>query len=442
MRKIFLIIILGAALFSCGEQKETDTQKEFGTIMNSIAEKYVKLVLKIGHYDDSYVDAYYGPAEWRLQDSSVKGNESDTYTILNSEVDSLLDQMESLGKLSVNEIETLRYRYLYKQLLSVKTRLFMVFGGTLEFDEETKSLYDAVSPAYSSDYFDSVLVQIDKIIPGKGDLQKRFEQFRNNFIIPKEKVDEVFRTAINECRKRTLQHITLPADENFELEYVTGKPWGAYNWYKGNSFSLIQINTDLPIYVDRAVDLAAHEGYPGHHVYNALLEKELVKKLGWIEYSVYPLYSPQSLIAEGTANHGVEIIFPGDSRVDFERKVLFPIAGLDTSLTDDYYKILELMKNLSFAGNEAARNYLDGKWTREAAVNWMMKYSLMAKERAEKWMNFVDNYRGYVINYNLGEEMVKKYVERMVAKENNTELRWKIFERLLSTPQTPSGLMQ
>ncbi len=410
--------------------------------MNAIAEQYVKLVLKVGLYDEGYVDAYYGPKEWLPADSSVDLTDSTIYTKLNAETDSLLDKLDSLSKLKANELETLRFRFLYKQLLAVKSRLFMVFGGTLGFDEETKSLYDAVSPQFNGEHFDSILTEIGKIIPGSGDLQKRFEQFRNKFIIPKEKLNDVFRAAIDECRKRTLQHIGLPADENFELEYVTGKPWAAYNWYKGNSFSLIQINTDLPVYIDRAVDLAAHEGYPGHHVYNALLEKELVRKLGWVEFSVYPLYSPQSLIAEGTANHGIDIAFPGESRIEFEREVLFSIAGLDTSLTDDYYKVLELMKNLSFAGNEAARNYLDGKWTREASINWLMKYLLMTKERAEQRMNFVDHYRGYVINYNLGESIVADYVKRSLGNDGDEDLRWKIFERLLSTPQTPSGLIK
>ncbi len=55
-----------------------------------------------------------------------------------------------------------------------------------------------------------------------------------------------------------------------------------------------QVNTDLPVYIDRAVDLACHEGYPGHHVYNALLEKHLVRDRGWVEFSIYPLFSPQS----------------------------------------------------------------------------------------------------------------------------------------------------
>ena len=43
---------------------------------------------------------------------------------------------------------------------------------------------------------------------------------------------------------------------------------------------------------------------------NALLEERLVKGKGWVEFSVYPLYSPQSLIAEGSANYGIDLAFP------------------------------------------------------------------------------------------------------------------------------------
>ena len=31
----------------------------------NIAERYVKLVLAMGEHDADYVDAYYGPPEWR-----------------------------------------------------------------------------------------------------------------------------------------------------------------------------------------------------------------------------------------------------------------------------------------------------------------------------------------------------------------------------------------
>ncbi len=136
----------------------------------------------------------------------------------------------------------------------------------------------AVAPHLEQEHFSKILSDLDKLLPGEGDVAKRFEDYRNQFVIPIEKLDTVFMTAIEEGRKRTLQYIPLPEKENFVVEYVKDKPWGAYNWYKGNSFSVIQVNTDLPVYIDRAVDLGCHEGYPGHHVYNLLLRKEFAER--------------------------------------------------------------------------------------------------------------------------------------------------------------------
>ncbi len=36
-----------------------------GTAVDRIAEDYIKLVLAIGQHDSDYVDAYYGPPEWK-----------------------------------------------------------------------------------------------------------------------------------------------------------------------------------------------------------------------------------------------------------------------------------------------------------------------------------------------------------------------------------------
>ena len=134
---------------------------------------------------------------------------------------------------------------------------------------------------------------------------------------------------------------------------------------------MIQVNVELPISIDRAVDLACHEGYPGHHVYNALLEQTLVRERGWIEFTVYPLFSPQSLIAEGTANAGIDIAFPGDEQTRFERDVLYPLAGLDPDTAEKYAAVQVEIEKLSYAGNEAARRYLNGEIDRAAAVAWL-----------------------------------------------------------------------
>jgi hypothetical protein len=285
-----------------------------------------------------------------------------------------------------------------------------------------------------------VLAELDRRLPGAGPLLVRYEQYRSAFVIPKERLAAVFDAAIAGCRERTARHVDLPPGEAFTLEYVTDKSWSGYNWYQGNYRSLIQINTDLPIYIDRAIDLACHEGYPGHHVYNALLEKNFVRDRGWVEFSVYALFSPQSLIAEGTANYGIEVAFPDDERRDFERDVLFPAAGLDAARVADYYAIAELVQQLSYAGNEAARRYRNGLIDAAAGAAWLETYALYSPARAAQRVRFVDQYGAYVINYNLGKDLVAAYVERHAGAD--AERRWREFTQLISSPRLPSALSE
>jgi len=402
--------------------------------MNELAEAYVKLVLQIGLYDADYVDAYYGPEEWKPSADDKK--EQFPFDELHAEATRLSDLLSKVDIGSVGYREAARQASLTKQLRAVVARIEILNGKKLTFDEESRLLYDAVAPTHSAEYFESLLVKLKLKLPGKGDVAKRLADFKKDFVIPRDKLDAVFKAAIEESRKRTLQYVDLPENESFTVEYVTDKAWSGYNWYKGNSFSLIQVNTDLDIYIDRAVDLAAHEGYPGHHVFNALLEKNLSRALGWVEYSVYPLFSPQSLIAEGSANYGIQMAFPAEERIKFEKEVLFPLAGMDVAKAEEYYEVSSLTDALGYAGNEAARNYLYGKMSADEAADWLSKYSLMSPARAKQRIRFIEKYRSYVINYNLGQDVVKNYVEA-----GDDAKRWERFIELLSTPQTPSALV-
>jgi len=401
--------------------------------MNHAAESYVKLVLAMGEHDADYVDAYYGPPEWRSQIRAKKPSLDEIRAGASALRDELLAMPEPHDRMLA-----LRRAYLSRQLEALIARVDIVKGKKLKFDEESKAIYDAVAPHNSDAYFENLVQELEREVPGKGPIIERLDAFRKDFIIPKEKLDAVFNAAIDGCRSRTLEHMTLPPGESFKVEYVTNKSWSGYNWYQGHYASLIQVNTDLPIYIDRAIDLACHEGYPGHHVYNSLLEKNLVRDRGWVEFTVYPLFSPQSLIAEGSANYGIDIAFPGEERAQWERTHLFPIAGLDASRAEQYYKVQDLTSKLSYAGNEAARRYLDGEITAAQAADWLAKYALMSPARAKQRVKFIDQYRSYVINYNLGKDLVRQYVERHAG--TNRDKRWRVFADLLSSPRLPSDL--
>ena len=405
------------------------------TPMSALAERYVKLVLAMGQHDADYVDAYYGPAEWKSDAEKTK-LDLDTIAAQAKELRADLAKLPP-GR---DEVSRLRWQYLDRQLAALEARIRIVKGARMTFDEESKALYDAVAPTLPVSHFQKILSQLERKFPGQGSLAVRYDTWRRGFAIAREKLDGVFQTAIRACRERTVLHTTLPASESFTVEYVTNKSWSGYNWYQGNYRSLIQVNTDLPIYIDRAIDLACHEGYPGHHVYNALLEKHLVRDRGWIEVAVYPLFSPQSLIAEGTANFGIEVAFPGPERVEYERKVLFPAAGLDPSKAAEYYEVQALVEQLAYAVNEAARQYIDGKISSSDAAAFLEEYALYAPERAKQRVRFIDQYRSYVINYNLGKDMVRSYIESRGGTPENPSRRWAEFARLLSSPRLPSDL--
>lgn len=427
-----LLVVVSGSYMASQEAQAPDPFRD-------IAVQYVKLVIAVGQHDADYVDAYYGPPELR------KEAEAEKLTL--AAIDARAAALEAaITKTAVpaakeeSELWQLRKQYLQRQTAALRSRVAMLQGKKLTFDEESQALYDAVAPTHTEDEFASVIKKLDALLPGDGALMTRYEQYKNDFVIPKDRVDAVFQAAIRACRDRTRQYVELPAEESFTVEYVTGKSWSGYNWYQGNYRSLIQVNTDLPIYIDRALDLACHEGYPGHHVYNVLLEKNLVRDRGWIEFTVYPLFSPQSLIAEGTANYGIDVAFPRAERLQFERDVLFPMANISADRATEYYAIMALVDRLSYAGNEAARRYLDGKIDAKTAADWLERYAMMPRARAEQRVKFFDQYRSYVINYNLGKDLVKAYIERRAGRDASPRRTWQEFTSLLSSPRLPSGL--
>ena len=408
-----------------------------GADMNALAERYVRLVLAMGLHDPDYVDAYYGPAEWRTEAEHAKVPLKE----IDAAATDLAGDLEPLKPAdSANEIERLRHQYVSRQLAALRARVSMLEGRKFRFDEESQALYDAVAPRHTEQEFEEILAELDRRLPGAGTVLDRYDAFRARFAIPRDRLENTFKAAIDGCRSRTLQHITLPPSESFTVEYVTNKSWSAYNWYQGNYKSKIQVNTDLPIYAEGVVVLACHEGYPGHHVYNVLLEKNYVRDRGWPEFTVYPLFSPQSLIAEGTADYGIRVAFPRAEWVAFQRDVILPSAGLDGSRANEYRDVIDLVEKLSYAGNEAARRYIDEEIDRDAAVAWLEKYALYTHPRALQRLKFIDQYRSYVINYNLGEDMVARWVDAQGGTDANPERRWDVFERLISSPRLPSSL--
>lgn len=419
-----ILIFFFILLWSCGDQPSAIKT------LDQAGEQFVKLGLELGEYDTNYVGSYIGPTEWR---EAAKENRRSTDELAEA-IAGLLDDLEKIVPSEGDDV--IRHKLLLGKARAMDTRIRMVNGETFSFAEEARLLFDVEVPNYDFAEFDRVLKQIGELIPGEGDLAERVDAFRSSVSIPAEKFSTVFDRALEECKRRTLEHLSLPATERFQLEYVTGEAWGGYLEYLGDNESLMRINVDFPRTTKEAIRFACHEGYPGHHVYNLLVDQRLLDR-GWDEFLLFPLYAPITLIHEASAEFGVKLAFPGNESFEFERDVLVPLAGLDPEKTEVLDKLLKLQSRIT-ARAAIAQLYLDGEISREEAIQKIRKYVLVSRARAEGGMRFLDEYRSYVLNYSLGEAIVTAHIE---GRSGNHEAKWEAFKELLDELPTPSELI-
>ena len=143
-RTYLSVAAFAAILAGCsGSPSDAPRVAASPAMLDSISEPYVKLVLAVGKHDPDYVDAYYGPPEWKA------ASDSDTLALpeIASRAAALIARLDSIPQYS-DSLLKLRHSYLRTQLGALATRVSMLEGKKLSFDEESKALYDAVAPAH------------------------------------------------------------------------------------------------------------------------------------------------------------------------------------------------------------------------------------------------------------------------------------------------------
>src|SRR5437868_256077 len=132
MQKPRVLAPLVLLLFACASSYDPRP-------MNRAAESYVKLVLAAGEHDADYVDAYYGPPEWR---ASIKEKRPSLAEIRHGAA-ALRDEVTAMA-VPRDAMERLRRQYLIRQTEALISRVEILEGKKLKFDDESKALYDAV----------------------------------------------------------------------------------------------------------------------------------------------------------------------------------------------------------------------------------------------------------------------------------------------------------
>ncbi len=284
--------------------------------------------------------------------------------------------------------------------------------------------------------FAAAIAELEEIVPGRGPLLERVNAWRDQYIIDNATARAGFDLILNETRNRTRDIVELPAGEEIELAFVVDKPWSGYNWYLGNAKSLVEINVDLPLRANAMTDLTAHEGYPGHHTEHSLKDRNLYQARGYAEHAIHLINTPECVISEGIATVAEEQIFPGDEGIVFKSEVLYPAMGVQGD-PEREERIETLFGKLrAVAGNAAILRHEQGA-TESEVIDYLMRWELTPKERAERRFLFIDDplWRPYIFTYFAGRDLVRDYLGNGPRSQRIERFRYALTEQI-----TPSWL--
>jgi len=395
----------------------------------SIGQKYVRLALSIGQHAPGYVDAYFGPAEWRApaDDQGVR-----PVHVLAREAAELGDAIDD-----DTEMGPQRRDFLTRQVRAMHTTLRVLQGERLPLIEEAEGFFD-ITPAWTDEaVFRDAHRTLEELLPPGGTLPERMALKKKSREISVEQTEKLLPFVLEHLRHLTRERFPMPQEETFELKFVSNQPWGAYNWYLGDCHSRIEINTDLPLYIVGLPNLLAHEGYPGHHAELSNKDTRLFQEAGYTEHCVSLLNTPACVVSEGMATCALEVLMDEEVQAAWLSNELLPRAGFGHLNAQQELAIIKARGKLAgVLPNAAFLLHEQGADAREVG-DYIQEYSLETEGEARKALEFlsIPLYRSYAFTYHRGSELVRGLFEKKGNRDH-----W--YTRLLSEPVTPHQIRQ
>jgi hypothetical protein len=391
---------------------------------NLISEAFIRLALAIDQHIPGYVDAYFGPEEWRKQAEATGPRP----------INELLQETEALAADLANDqgMDAQRKDYLSSEVTAMLTILRMQQGEVITFKQQVEGLFDIIPEWIDEAVFEKALHSLEGFLPPGESLYERMMAHHKTVEIDGLESESLFKPLLAELRRRTKERFPLPDGEELEIQMVSDKSWAANNQYLGNLRSCVQVNRDLPFHITTLAELLAHEGYPGHHTETANKEAQLVIKKGHLEFSIALLYSPASVVAEGIAMQALAMIMTDDEWTEWHANEIFPRAKkekLDAQKEREMLNIFHQSMH-GILGNAALMLHDQGASEREVR-NYLQHFELYNQVEIDHRMRILSDprYASYTFNYYYGAQLL----EELFSTQDNPN-HW--FTRLLTEPIT------
>jgi len=391
-----------------------------------IAEEFVKLALAINEHLPGYIDSYFGPEEWAQEAQRAGKLPLQDLTRRSDQLATNLSQ--------ANEWDAQRKDFLAHQISAMQMSLRLLAGENVSLAEEVQALYD-VQPTWRDEAnFAEYQRMLDELLPKGGSLKERLEAWKKSLEVPVEKAQGLLPFITSTLRKLAHKKFSVPEHEAFVVEFIADQPWMAYNRYLGEYRSLIEINTDLPVWLDNLMITMAHEGYPGHHTELSIKDAKLIRQMNYQENVLTLINAPSCVISEGIATSALETILTDQELEEFYREELLPRAGL-THL--DAKKIVEISnagRKVNGLWGNAAFMLHEQKKSPQEVIAYLQKHEMSTEKEANRAIRFMSGPldRSYIFTYTVGYDLL--------AELFSIADRDKYFARLLEEPVTPSQI--
>jgi hypothetical protein len=363
--------------------------------LDSVAERYVRAALKLSQHDPSLVEQWRGPESWNPGPRRPVAE-------LQQEVEALHHHIELAASDISSAVEYARVHYLLGQIRALRFAVERQLGREASIDEQARDEFDVAFAPLDRAAVDRVHQQLQQTLPGSSSLADRVRALRRSTTIPRERRLAVLTKAIEACKARVPAEVGLPRGESIDLVFKTGMTFDAFARYQGQQRTDIEINDDSELDVSRAVRLACHEGYPGHHVQHLLIDR-LFADRQWPELLLTPGFGPHLLATEGAAEAGAEVALSASERAALYR-TLFAIAELDAAPLDQLLRTEDLLTELLPVVTDVARQYLATSITQQQAIERLTNEALIANPQA--LLAFIEQRRARALVYGEGRRVV------------------------------------
>ncbi|MGQ0573164.1 MAG: DUF885 domain-containing protein [Pseudonocardia sp.] len=221
-----------------------------------------------------------------------------------------------------------RARFLAAQLRALEATARRLAGQDVGFAADVADTFGLIVRSADEDGYRRAHRELAELLPGPGPLARRVATYRKRAEVAPGLLLPALQALSHALRERVPW--ALPPGECVEYRLAGRAPWVALHSWLGAGRSLVTVNVTARLRWDQLPGLVAHEAYPGHHVQRC--RAELV---GLPEQRVTLLRSPQSVVAEGAAEAGLDVLV-GPGWGAWAREALAGTVAFDGALAERF----------------------------------------------------------------------------------------------------------